>query len=124
MNLRTHAPLLLTIVVIATVLGMPVLLASPMHHEIGCPFMSGQTAICAPTFLEHLRDWQNAFAIVLAELLLIAALTVALTRQWAPVSPERRFERVRIRNRAPDRPTLLQELFSEGILNRKESYHF
>ncbi len=124
MNVRTYTPLLLAIVVIVAVLGMPVLLASPMHQEIGCPFMSGQTAICTSTVLEHLRHWQTAFATILAELLLIAALALAVMRQWRLSLPEKRCERIRPRSRTPDRPTLLQELFSQGLLNRRESYRF
>ncbi|PIR84040.1 hypothetical protein COU18_01380 [Candidatus Kaiserbacteria bacterium CG10_big_fil_rev_8_21_14_0_10_51_14] len=119
MNAHTYLPLLFTIVVIAAVLGMPLILSSSMHYEMGCPFMSGQTAICVSPVLEHLRHWQTAFATILAELLLIAALTLLAMRQWYLLLPEKRFERIRTRSRAPDRPTLLQELFARGILNPK-----
>jgi hypothetical protein len=79
--------------------------------------------ICATTVLEHLKHWQTAFSTILAELLLVAALALFFARQWELAAlPERIFAGIRVRNRAPDRPTLLQELFSRGILNRKESY--
>lgn len=120
MNARTFTPLLLTIVVIVAVLGLPLLLASPVHHDMGCPFMSGQMAICAASVLQHIKHWQVAFAATLAELLLVAALALFALRQWELAAlPERTFERIRARSRIPDRPTLLQELFSRGILNPK-----
>ncbi len=125
MSLQAYTPLLLVIIVIVALLGMPLFLASPMHHEMGCPFTSGQVAICATNFLEHITHWQTAFATVLGEILLIAALALVALYQWRViVLPELNFARVRARRRTPARPTLLQELFARGILNRKESLHF
>ncbi len=125
MSLQTYAPLLLVVVIIVALLGMPLLLASPVHHEIGCPFVSGETAFCATNFLEHITHWQTAFAVVLGEILVIAALVLAASHQWRLAAlPERGFARIRVRRRTPERPTLLQELFSQGILNRKEPLHF
>ncbi|MSU73549.1 hypothetical protein EXS56_00210 [Candidatus Kaiserbacteria bacterium] len=124
-SLRAYTPLLLVIIVIVALLGMPLLLASPMHHEMGCPFVSGETAFCATSILEHITHWQTAFATVLAEMLAVAALAlVALYQRRVVVLPGRSFARIRIRSRTPLRPTLLQELFSRGILNRKEPLHF
>ena len=125
MNLRAYTPFLLGIVVIVAVLGMPLMLMTTMHHEMGCPFAMGQATICATSILEHLQHWQIVFASILAELLLIAAFALIVLRQWElAVMPEPGLVRIRLRSHAPDRPTLLQELFSRGILNRKESYHF
>lgn len=123
MSLRAYVPFLLVIIVIVAVLGMPLFLASPMHHEMGCPFMSGQAAICATNILGHIQHWQTAFATILAEIFAIAALAFIALYQWRMiVLPERSFARIRIRSRTPARPTLLQELFSGGILNRKEPH--
>ena len=125
MSLQAYTPLLLVIIVIVALLGMPLLLASPMHHEMGCPFTSGEAIFCATNFLQHITHWQTAFAIVLGEILVIAALALVALYQWRTiVLPGRRFARIRMRSRTPMRPTLLQELFSRGILNRKESYSF
>lgn len=125
MSLQAYTPIFLVIIVIVVVLGMPFMLANPMHHEMGCPFMSGQTAMCTASVLEHMRHWQTAFATILAELLLIATFALVAMYQW-PIAglPERSFARMRTRIRIPERPTLLQELFSNGILNRKEHYRF
>lgn len=119
MNIRAYISLLLIIVVVAAVLGMPLMFASPMHHEMGCPFMPGQAAMCATTLLEHLRHWQSAFAMILTELLLITAFACVALWQRYRAPPSRGFEKIRMRSRAPDKPTLLQELFSSGILNPK-----
>jgi xanthine/uracil/vitamin C permease (AzgA family) len=113
------------IVVIVAVLGMPLMLASPLHQETGCPFALGQTAMCATSTLEHMKHWQTAFATILAEMLIIVALALVALRQWKIVAlPERSFARIQMRSRVPDRPTLFQELFTRGILNRKEAYRF
>ena len=104
---------------------MPLMLANPMHHEIGCPFAMGQTAICATSVLEHLQHWQIAFASIFAELLVIAALALVAVRYWELAAlPEPSFARIRLRSCAPNKPTLFQELFSRGILNRREAYRF
>lgn len=125
MDLRAYTPFLIGLVVLVAVLRMPLMLATPMHHEIGCPFAMGQAALCATSVLEHVRHWQIAFASILAQLLVIAALALITLREWQRlVLPDRSFARVRLRPRAPDRPTLFQELFSRGILNRKEPYAF
>lgn len=125
MSLRTYAPLILVIVVIVALLGMPLMLSSPLHHEMGCPFVPGQVALCATNIFEHITHWQTAFAMILAEILAVVALVLVALYQWRLVAPpEPGFARIRMRRRVPERPTLLQELFSQGILNRKESLHF
>ncbi len=118
---RIGMSFILGAVVIVAVLGMPLMLATPMHHEVGCPFAPGQAAMCATNVLEHVKHWQVAFAVILVELLAVAALAVVVFRQWQILAfPEPSHARIRVSARAPDRPTLFQELFSRGILNRKE----
>lgn len=125
MSIQAYTPLLLVIILIVALLGMPLLFAGPMHHEMGCPFVSGEAAFCATNFLQHITHWQTAFAVVLGELLVIAGLALAVLYQWRVLMlPERSFARIRMRGRTPERPTLLQELFSRGILNRKEPHSF
>ena len=117
MGFHAYTPLFLVILVIVAVFGMPLMLASPMHHDTGCPFMSGQAAICVASILEHIQHWQIAFATILGEILLIAALALVAAWQWKTHDPpQRSFARIWMRSRAPDRPTLLQELFSETPL--------
>lgn len=118
-------PFLLGVIVIVAVLGMPLMLATPMiHHEMGCPFAMGETAMCSMSVFDHIRNWQIAFAAIFAELLMAALVLVAL-RQWELLTmPEPQCAYVHIRSRAPDKPTLFQELFSRGILNRQEHFHF
>lgn len=97
---------------------------SPMHAEMGCPFTGSQPVICATNMLTHLNHWQLAFASILVELLLIVALALAYIQQWRlSFSPDPSFQRIHKRRHEPDRPTRIQELFSRGILNRKEPYN-
>ncbi|OGG72747.1 hypothetical protein A3A38_03750 [Candidatus Kaiserbacteria bacterium RIFCSPLOWO2_01_FULL_53_17] len=120
MNLRAYTPLILGIIVIVAVLGMPLMLASPVHQEMGCPFAMGQTTICSMSIFEHVAHWRIAFAAIFAELLVVAALALIAVRQWELVAlPEPGFVRIRLRSRAPARPTLFQELFSRGIVHPK-----
>ena len=120
MELRAYTPFLLAIVVIVAVLGMPLLLLAPVEHRMGCPFTDGSTAMCTMVALEHLTRWQATFAMILVELLMIAAFALFAIQRFelmAPFKPS--FARIRLRARAPTRPTLLQEIFSSGILNPK-----
>jgi len=108
--------LVAVVFLIGAVFGFSFLMFEPMGHGMGCPFAAG-TALC-PAPLTHLAHWQAAFAAVLAELILLAALAPSLFSgpDFSP-SPPRRRKRWEVS--ASDAPTLLQELFAQGILNRK-----
>lgn len=98
----------------------------PVHigHETGCPFSPGETAMCASS-LSHLEHWQSAFVAVLVQLLTLIAVAVVffvLSKPFANRSPQ--YERYRLLERVPVRPPLFQELYSRGILNRKEPTDF
>ncbi len=97
--------------------GLPMLLSHPEHH-VGCPLQGAQTVICESTIVEHFSMWQAMFASFLS---LLVVCAMFFTTWPLPVAHER--ARVRLR-RIPARPTLFQELFSRGILNRKEPYAF
>ena len=85
---------------------------APMGSEMACPFAAG-----CMSAVEYLSHWQGAFAAVLAEV--IGLCLFALTFFILGSPPIARFYRYRPA-RTPVRPTLLQELFSRGILHRKE----
>lgn len=124
MGMRDFALPVLLFFLVASVFGAYVMFG-PMHMSAGCPLMRGELAVCASTIVEHLNHWQLAFATVLFELLTFAAVTLLAFGVWSPytlLAPNH--ERTRLRSRAPARPTLLQELFSRGILNRKEPSDF
>lgn len=124
MNLRVYMPLVLSIVIIAAVFGMPLMLASPMHHDAGCPFMVGEMALCATNIILHVQHWQTAFAGILAEILVLCAFALFFRRAFSLILFDTgQKEKYALKN-IPKRPTLFQELFSRGILNRKESYSF
>ncbi len=93
-----------------------------MGHEMGCPFAPGESAMCAAPFA-HLQHWQSSFTTILAELLvLVALILIFFTRPDPQRDKDPQYQRFRLRQRVPLRPSLFQELFSRGILNRKEPY--
>ncbi len=93
-----------------------------------CPFMSGQAVVCNMNPLEHIAAWQSMFTSTFQQngstliLLMLAALALALvwTRsRWPTAQRALRplFHIARRETYLP--PPLLQELFSNGILNPK-----
>jgi len=113
------AKLVLTAFIVAALFGVYGMI-SLSHAEHGsCPLLSNQHSLCA-TPLEHLGHWQIVFTAVLAELAALFALG-AIFGIGISLSPEAyRRTAWRYRSHAPRRPTILQELFSQGILHRKE----
>lgn len=106
------------LILVALVFVMGSLYMPPMHDGYATCLAPGSTALCA-TPLSHREHWESTFSAVLLGLLAYALLFfVVVTRIVVP--PERRQSYARVRKRTPDRPLLLQELFSNGILNRKE----
>lgn len=94
----------------------------PAHvgHEMTCPFSSGETAICASP-LSHLAHWQTAFVAVLIEFLVfVCAALVFFFSLTLEIVRSPQLEKFRLRERIPIRPPLFQELYSQGILNRRE----
>ena len=115
--LPTSAKLILTAFVLAALFGVYGMFSFSHGEHGGCPFSPVQHALCA-TPLEHLGHWQAVFA----EIALFALVAIFCTGTTL-IADGLRGTLWRYRKRRPLRPTLLQELFSEGILNRKEPYH-
>jgi hypothetical protein len=88
-------------------------------HSADCPFAPGSMVLCAAP-LDHLRHWQDSFLAVLIQSLLFAGIALILTKLRGIV-PKRdpQYRRYRLRTRIPIRPPLFQELYSQGVLNRK-----
>ncbi len=109
--------LVLSAFIVMAVFGL--YLPQHMGHEMGCQFAPHESALCSTPFM-HLQHWQSAFTAVLGGFLILIAviLFVVWAKPLANRSPQ--YERLRLRHRTPKRPTLFQELFSRGILNRKE----
>ncbi|HEY4513997.1 MAG TPA: hypothetical protein VJH69_01590 [Candidatus Paceibacterota bacterium] len=90
-----------------------------MGHDSGCPLASGGAAICGETLL-HISHWQAVFAATLAELTIIFAFVVAVFVFRDPAHERERDSALYfLHNYTSPRPTLLQELFAQGILNRR-----
>jgi hypothetical protein len=94
-------------------------LTGPMNHEMGCPFMLEQEVVCSEP-LTHLEHWQSSFLAFVADYKTLLVLTLFIVFYFAPF-PELEKQRLRLHHgRLSSRPTLLQELFRSGILNKKE----
>ena len=122
MNTRVLALVLLVALIIAAVFGV-YLTFGPMHHGAGCPLVPFETALCGNSALAHLKHWQSAFAAVLAGTLLLVVVVLALAALLPELFrvPELHAAMLPIgRRREPPRPTLMQELLSDGIIHRKE----
>lgn len=103
--------------ILGAVFGLYVALF-PMPHEMGCPFALGHTLLCVASF-DHLAHWQNAFTAVLAEIIALFILAV-FSWQLILLRPNNTLREVHcFREGIFILPTLFQELFSQGILNRK-----
>ena len=92
-----------------------------------CPFMSG-SGVCNMSPLEHVAMWQNLFANIpqkldpVSMLLLIAlAVIILISPRFLYPPPNKLLTQLRYYSRHKRAPilTLLQELFSDGILNPK-----
>ncbi len=91
----------------------------PIHEAAGCPFMLGETALCPTPLTEHIGYWQAAFAATLVGLLALCAGFLLAIRECLDLYRETVRQRFRVRGRNSARPTLFQELYAQGILNRR-----
>jgi hypothetical protein len=119
-NLRTYITGIILIVFMAmAVFGLYFPMIPMGGHDSGCPFAVGGTSLCAQPFA-HIEHWQSNTLTILTEIfILVSLLFVAwLFGNYPPLDALER-QRYRMPLRSPPRPTLLQELFSQGILNRR-----
>lgn len=105
-----------------TLFGLLVLLSHADHHS-GCP-LAAQAVLCESTIIEHFSIWQSMLASVVAALVLLLGFSLFVTVHGLVPLPAHERLRIRLVACVSRRPTLLQELFSQGILNRKEPYPF
>jgi hypothetical protein len=120
MRIKALAPILLSAFVLMAVFGLYMPTLDHMGHETGCPFAPGSTGQCV-ALLEHAEHWQSSFVAVFAQLLIVLSVGFAFVVFWfLPNIRDPEYERYRLRVRIPIRPPLMQELFSQGILHRKE----
>ncbi|MFZ2555370.1 MAG: hypothetical protein WAZ27_05025 [Minisyncoccia bacterium] len=106
----------LAIFVFVALFGMYAMFAHA-EHQSGCPFMPSAIA-CATSLTGHLDHWQIAFATII-ELIVFAAFLFSRRFLFVAESVPIRHH-LDFRSRYRVRPTLYQELYARGILNRKE----
>ncbi|RJQ33761.1 hypothetical protein C4568_03870 [Candidatus Parcubacteria bacterium] len=115
---RIAAIALIVLFILFAVFGL--YMPTAAHHHAMCPFAAGIVLLCS-TPLAHLSHWKAVFVMVLTEVLLLAALIILVFSSGIVHLPlDDKYKRYRLLRRIPVRPTLWQELFSQGILNRKE----
>jgi len=104
------------------VFGLYIPMMSHGGHDEGCLMSLGAAALCAVP-LAHLQNWQAAFTAIFMELLTLwAAMLLIRARFDLFDSDVASYRYGLILRRTPARPTLFQELYSDGILNRKEPH--
>ena len=113
------AKLILAAFILAALFGIYGMVSFAHAEHGSCPFSPGQHSACA-TPLEHLGHWQAVFTATFAEVLVLFALLVCFVVSTTVVPNAQRHTPWSYRQYKPPRPTLLQELFSQGILHRKE----
>lgn len=102
------------------VIGSVGIMAMSGHsHEPGCPFMPGEQAICQMDVFDHLSAWQSTFTTILPSVITLILLAGVAFVAWKYYSPPNLFVRPTLPKRRfqPVRVSVVQELFSSGILN-------
>ena len=113
-------PLILVAFVLVALFGLSIF-ASSMHDDMGCPFTPGATVLC-DAVLAHLSHWQNALTFVVTELALFGAILLVRLGKFTLFDARHVRARTNLKQALPRRPTLLQELFSGGILHPKKPH--
>lgn len=115
--IRVLSAYLFAILVFATVaLGPWTILAASETMDIGCPFMVGETSFCSMSLFEHIEHWQSTFTFTLVQVLSFVAIVVSILLVLPIVVRPRLYQR---QPESVHLPTLLQQLFSKGLLNSK-----
>ena len=126
MSTRAYTLPVLTLFVLTALFGV-FTFVTPMHDEIGCPFMPSTSVACSATFLEYWNHWQTAFATILIQTFTLFALTLLAwcalaARRWRQKIPKPQFVCADQRSRQNTSLRMfndLKEAFSDGILNPK-----
>ena len=116
MRQRAVLPLLVVFLFVA-LFGMYAMLSHDAH-ERGCPLMMAEAVVCDATFVKHISVWQSLFASILLSFFTLFAIVIAFVSRVDTVHVHE-YALFRSRGRVPSRPTLLQELLSQGILHSR-----
>lgn len=119
MNKSFLALILLAAFIALAGFGLYMPMTNHTGHNVDCPFAPGGTALCAAP-LAHLKHWQESFTAILVQtLLFVGAALIFINIQGFFPKLDPQYQRYRLRTHTPIRPPLFQELYSQGILNRK-----
>lgn len=118
MRRRTLAISLVLACMFVALFGLSATTAAAHHHGEHCPLTGAEPSLCV-TVLDHIEHWHTIFAVVLSTLVVFGVLLLASRILWlSQVSIRKRRQVARpMRWHQTQRPSLLQELFSQGLLN-------
>jgi len=121
-GMHTTVVLVVAVFVAGAAFGLFVPIGGHAEHDAGCMVAFGEVVVCAAS-LAYFSDWRAIFAsaLVVVSMLLPG---VAIFCRAVPVAPLIVPWRYRQNEARPVRPTDMQELFSDGILHRKEPHLF
>jgi hypothetical protein len=106
--------------VLTAVFGLFAMVLSAHDHQSGCHGEASASVVCEEV-LAHIPHWQQvALAVAVEVLVLVAFAYVFFVRIAYGAAGNHVSAYARLRQRVPLCPTLFQELFARGILNRKE----
>lgn len=119
MRLLKNTIALLSITIFLVMGSVGIMAMSGHHHEPGCPFMLGEQAICQMDVFDHITAWQSAFTTIIPTVVLLILLASVVFIAWRYYRSPDLFARSNIPGRIfrSERVSVIQELFSSGILN-------
>ena len=121
MTRTTISYLILAAFILSVAFGLYLNFSHAAHSE-GCMYSVGEVALCSAP-LAYIQKWQELVTSIPVALLIIVASAAVLLRGLTrdDHDPGRlRYAAYRNAYRLPLVTLLLQELYSDGILNRKE----
>jgi hypothetical protein len=119
MRLLKNTIAALSIAAFLVIGSVGIMAMSGHHHEPGCPFMPGEQAICQMDAFDHISAWQSTFTTILPTVVSLVLLIGVVFVFWKYYSPPDLFVRHTLKREKqnPIRVSIVQELFSSGILN-------
>lgn len=111
--------------ILIAVFGIFGITASHGNHDMGCAYSLGELTLCAMQ-ISYFNDWSSwgiAMLFSVFGFIALAAFLYGRVCSRLEVDVSCPMQRVRPEGTDPLQPTLFQQLYSDGILNRKEAFY-